>query len=106
MSLPAKNVDTRRWSFASINSTSSSGYGGGANTPPILTAIPSSCVKQTTSIPICSSSSNYMTDNSNPSSYNSSNEKIIINKNQSFLEKQKSIEATKQESSLSSKRSK
>lgn len=80
-----KNIDTRRWSFASIHSTSSSGYGGGGcvggtNTPPILTSLPASMQqpmsgngKQVS----CSSSTNILTDNmSNQSSLYSSNEKI------------------------------
>lgn len=71
----SKNLDTRRWSFASIHSTSSSGYGGGSsngggtNTPPIHSSLPQNQAF---------SSININTDNnSNPSSIYSSNEKIL-----------------------------
>lgn len=89
LSLSSKNLDSRRWSFASINSNSSSGYGG-AYTPPIISTLAPSfpqANKQTTpSIPICSSSSNNLTDNSNPSSF-SSNDKVLLSKHKSFCER-------------------
>lgn len=75
-----RNRDSRRWSLVSINSTSSSSYGG-INTPPALSSLPPSFQQQTYSsnLPTCSSASNILSSdtNCNPNLFYSSNEKIV-----------------------------